>query len=42
MLNKTNLENDLYGYTVKKFKYKSTSYRKLINNNANIKNFVKS
>lgn len=35
--NKTNLENDLYGYTVKKFKYKNSSYRKLINNNANIK-----
>ena len=24
--NKTSLENDLYGYTVKKFKYKNTPY----------------
>ncbi len=35
--NKTSLENDLYGYTVKKFKYKNTPYSKLINGNINNK-----
>ena len=31
--NKTNLENNLYGYTVKKYVYKITPYNKLINFN---------
>ena len=35
--NKTNLENDLYGYTAKKFEYKNTLYSKLINGNINNK-----